>query len=331
MRIVSNTGTDRVVDHILPWLQPGSRIDMASEALSFHAFGELAAELSRMAHARLVLPPGDVELGFFGTEGDRSARNRLQGRWLATRCADWVERTVEVRRADRPVPQGAVVLRNGDGSPRQAVFGSFSFSTDGLGLTPGNPLNLIQASETAEECERLGEWLDAQWSALSADDTAKVAVVDLLRSLAAHRDPLSIYALILHHLFRTQGDELDEEQVVKSATGIRNAAVWQKLFKFQRDGVVGAIDKLNRFGGCVIADSVGLGKPSRRSPSSSTMNLGTTESSFCARSACATTGHSTAPTIAATFLPATASTTTSSTTPTCRVTAGFPATSTWPT
>ena len=71
---------------------------------------------------------------------------------------------------------------------------------------------------------------------------------------------MSIYALILHHLFRTQDDELNEEQVVKSATGIRNTSVWNKLFKFQRDGVVGAIDKLNRFGGCIIADSVGLGK-----------------------------------------------------------------------
>ncbi len=57
-----------------------------------------------------------------------------------------------------------------------------------------------------------------------------------------------------------RGDELDEEQIVKSATGIRNTVVWKKLFKFQRDGVVGAIDKLNRFGGCIIADSVGLGK-----------------------------------------------------------------------
>ena len=213
-----------------------------------------------MANARLVLPPDDAELSFFGSDADRAARNQLQGRWLARRCADWIEKKVEVRRAGRPVPQGAIVLRNGDGRPQQAVLGSFSFSTDGLGLAPGNPLNLVQASETAEESERLCQWFDAQWSALAAGDGAKAGVVDLLRSLASYRDPLSIYALILHHIFRTQGDELDEEKVVKSATGIRNTAVWKKLFKFQRDGVVGAIDKLNRFGGCIIADSVGLGK-----------------------------------------------------------------------
>ena len=260
MRIVSNTGTDRVIDLIRPWLRAGHRIDLASRTLSLHAFGELAGNLARMAEARLVLPPDDAELEFLGTVADRAARNRLQGRWLAERCAAWMERTVELRRANGPVPQGAVVLRNGDGRPGQAVLGSFSFSTDGLGLAPGNPLNLIQASETPEEGNRLSEWFDVQWSAMPVDGAAKAGVVALLRSLAAHRDPLGIYALILHHLFQVQGDELDEERVIRSATGIRDTEVWKRLFKFQRDGVVGAIDKLDRFGGCIIADSVGLGK-----------------------------------------------------------------------
>ena len=260
MRIVSNTGSDRVVDLIQPWLRPGHQMDLASEALSLHAFGELVESLSRMANVRLVLPPNDEELGLLGSDADRAARNRLQGRWLANRCADWIEKTAKVRRANRSVPQGAVVLRNSDGSPRQAVLGSFSFSTDGLGLAPGNPFNLVQASENSEESVQLSEWFDNQWSSLADGEATKTDFVDLLRSLAAHRNPHSIYALILHHLFRTQGDELDEEQVVRSATGIRNTVVWKKLFKFQRDGVVGAIDKLNRFGGCIIADSVGLGK-----------------------------------------------------------------------
>jgi hypothetical protein len=85
-------------------------------------------------------------------------------------------------------------------------------------------------------------------------------LLDDLATLGCHRAPLLVYGLILHHLFHERDGELDEEQVVKSATGIRNTVVWKKLFRFQRDGVVGAIDKLNRFGGCIIADSVGLGK-----------------------------------------------------------------------
>ena len=249
-----------MVDLIQPWLRPGHQIDLASQALSLLAFEKLGKKLFRMGKARLILPPNDEELNLFGSDADRAARNRLQGRWLASRCADWIEKKVEVRRADQNIPQGAFVLRNGNGIPKQGVLGSFSFSTYGLGLAPGNPLNLIQASEIPEESELLCKWFEKQWSALSEGDGAKAGVVDLLRSLAVHRDPLSIYALILHHIFRAQGDELDEEKVIKSATGIHNTAVWRMLYKFQRDGALGAIDKLSRFGGCIIADSVGLGK-----------------------------------------------------------------------
>ena len=106
----------------------------------------------------------------------------------------------------------------------------------------------------------LSQWFDTQWSGLEADPGAKTALIDDLRSLATHSDPFLVYALILHHLFRGRGDDLDEERIIKSATGIRNTVVWKKLYRFQRDGVVGAIDKLDRFGGCIIADSIGLGK-----------------------------------------------------------------------
>jgi hypothetical protein len=121
-------------------------------------------------------------------------------------------------------------------------------------------LNLIQASETPEEAQLLSQWFDAQWSSLVADHSTKVTLIGDLQALATHRDPFLVYTLILHHLFSDRGDDLDEERIVKSATGIRNTVVWKKLYKFQRDGVVGAIDKLERFGGCIIADSVGLGK-----------------------------------------------------------------------
>ena len=260
MRIVPNTGADRVVDIVRPWLRAGNRADIASRTLSLFAFAELADRLARLVGTRLVLPPKDIELDLMGSVADRAARNRLQGRWLAGRCAAWIEKSVDVRSADGGIPQGAIVLKNGDGPQGQAVLGSFSFSTDGLGLTPGNPLNLIQASETHEECDRLAAWFDSQWSGLADGDAAKQDLVSALRGLAAHRAPSSVYALILHHLFRTEGGEIDEERVVKSATGIRETEVWKRLFKFQRDGVVGAIDKLERFGGCIIADSVGLGK-----------------------------------------------------------------------
>ena len=81
-----------------------------------------------------------------------------------------------------------------------------------------------------------------------------------LRAFIDHREPSLSYHLSLLNLFQSQGQELDEERIVKTATGIKSTAVWKKLFRFQRDGFVGAVDKLERFGGCIIADSVGLGK-----------------------------------------------------------------------
>src|SRR5690554_3004741 len=155
-------------------------------------------------------------------------------------------------------------MRKPDATPEQVVLGSLAFSTAGLGLTPGNPLSLIQASESADEAAQLAQWFDQQWASLqmqSGESTsARDALVSALQAIGEHRDPYTVYTLILHHLFRDSGDEMDEDRIVKTATGIRNTVVWKKLFKFQRDGVVGAIDKLNRFGGCIIADSVGLGK-----------------------------------------------------------------------
>jgi len=260
MRLVRNLGTDRVADHVKATLVEGCRVDAATPGLSIFALEALLADLARTAGCRIVLPADRIDHFMLGSPADRSARNRLRSRWLAARIQEWLIAKADIRSAVGGIPQGAIILREASGIPTQALLGSLALTTDGLGLTPGNPLSLIQASETPEEALLLSQWFDAQWAGLPNDPGAKAAVIEALDQIARHRDPHLVYALILHHLFASRGDELDEEQVVKSATGIRNTVVWKKLYKFQRDGVVGAIDKLNRFGGCIIADSVGLGK-----------------------------------------------------------------------
>ena len=260
MKFVRNTGAERTIDLIRPWLKPSHEMNMATSSLSLFAFAELLNELVALSKARLILPRAQDDLLLLGTENDRAARNRLQTPWLANRLAEWIQNKVELRQVGGTVPQGAAVLRDGDAQPKQAVMGSFAFSTDGLGISPGNPLSLIQASETDEESALLSQWFDTQWASLKNQPEAKAELLASLKSISEHRDPYSIYVLMLHHLFSASGEEMDEDRIVKSATGIRNSMVWKKLYKFQRDGVVGAIDKLNRFGGCIIADSVGLGK-----------------------------------------------------------------------
>lgn len=260
MKLINNSGTDRVIDLMRPYLKPGQQLDCVTPSFSLFAFAQLRDAFATLKRVQMILPPSDEGLDFLGGAGDRAARNRLQARWLANQCTQWLASSVELRRTHGPVPQGVAVVRAPNGVAEQGVMGSFSFSTDGLGLTPGNPLTLIQASESTDEAAQLARWFDQHWATLAAQPDSRAALIETLQNMGQHHAPFTLYALILNHLFGNRGDEMDEERIVKSATGIRNTVVWKKLFKFQRDGVVGAIDKLNRFGGCIIADSVGLGK-----------------------------------------------------------------------
>lgn len=260
MRLVRNTGNDRVIDLVRPLLSSGQEVGVVSAALSTFAFAELLSGLQEVKRCQLVLPPQGSDLQLLGSIADRPARNRLQARWLAGKLAEWLANKVDLRHATSAVPQGAMVVRERDARPVQALLGSLAFSSDGLGVTPGNPLSLIQASESPEEAKLIDDWFQLQWNGLADDPQAKTLLLSSLQQLSSHRDPCLVYSLVLHSIFSSREDQLDEDKIVNAATGIRNTVVWQKLYKFQRDGVVGAIDKLNKFGGCIIADSVGLGK-----------------------------------------------------------------------
>ncbi len=261
MKLIRNTGSDRVVDELRTCLVPRSSLDIASSAFSLFAYSEVSALLEKIERCRLVIPAAEgVDLGMLGSESDRPFRNHLQTRWLARLCCEWIQKKAEVRGAPAYLPQSTIIAGEPDAAKQTIITGNCPFTTDGLGLTPGNQFSLIQCAEGPEESAMLGSWFTALWNSLPASLDTKSDLIASLQDLASHRDPFTIYTLILHHLFKDRGEELDEDQIVKSATGIRNTIVWKKLFKFQRDGVVGAIDKLNRFGGCIIADSVGLGK-----------------------------------------------------------------------
>ena len=260
MRLIKNTGTERVIDEVRSSMTAATSLDLASPTWSLFAYDELRNQLSDISQARILLPTTSrTPMQFLGKEEDRPYRNGLRIRAIARACAEWIEARSAVRYALGILPQSAIIVR-GEGAPGKAVTGACSFTTEGLGLTPGSRLALIQASESDEELKLFSAWFNANWDSLPATEDAKADVLSKLQALVAHQPPVLVYYFMLHHLFSGIDDELDEDRVVKSATGIRNTVVWKKLFKFQRDGVVGAIDKLNRYGGCIIADSVGLGK-----------------------------------------------------------------------
>lgn len=260
MKLIKNTGTDRVIDELRRALTPPASLDVASPAFSLFAFSELRDILEKLDSCRVVLGTNGDDFGLTGLESDRAFRNRLNVHWLARECAGWVRKRAEVRATPTALPQSILIAGNSDTGLQRAITGNCSFSTEGLGVTPGNQFALIQCSEKAEESAIFNNWFTSLWKTLPDGDHHKLGLVAQLQELSAPKAPSIIYYLTLLHIFKNLGDELDEERIVKSATGIRNTTVWNKLYKFQRDGVVGAIDKLERLGGCIIADSVGLGK-----------------------------------------------------------------------
>jgi len=261
MKLITNTGTNRVIDALRQSFQSGASMDIATPSFSLFAFSELRDLLNKTTNSRLILPLGaDGNLAILGSAADRPARNKLQARWLARECAKWIREKTELRQSLSPLPQSAYFVRQTDTVRSRVIVGSCPLTTDGLGLTPGNQFGLIQCTETLEEVELFAKWYESLWTAMPAAVPAKEKMLAHLQQISDHQAASFIYYQILFQLFKARGDELDEERIVKSATGIKNTTVWKKLFKFQRDGVVGAIEKLERFGGCIIADSVGLGK-----------------------------------------------------------------------
>ena len=261
MKLLKNQGLDRVIDELRANLVAGGSLDGATPGLSLFAYGELRDLLQRLSLCRLVVPSAQANAqSLLGSDIDRGYRNQLSAHKLARNFAEWLCKGVDVKAAPGPLPQATLVAKNAEGIPSQVISGNCPLTTDGLGITPPNQFSLVQATETPEESQLFAAWFEQLWNALPATADAKDALLAQLSELTTRREPSLIYALTLFHLFKDRGDELDEEKIVKSATGIRNTVVWKKLFKFQRDGVIGAIDKLERYGGCIIADSVGLGK-----------------------------------------------------------------------
>lgn len=259
MKLIKNTGNDRVIDELRQGIVAGSTMDMVAPAISLHAFGELSKPLGTLASCRLVLTHGPVfEAGLLGGDSERPFRNRLGTRALALQLIKWLEAKADVRATVKSLPQSLIVLKNGES--QRVITGNCPFTTDGLGLTPSDQVPLIQCADTPGESATFVAWFDQLWAGLQETNSAKAQLLDSLNTIAAHKAPNLIYFLMLLHLFRDLGEQMDEDKIVKSATGIRESVVWKKLFKFQRDGVIGAIDKLERHGGCIIADSVGLGK-----------------------------------------------------------------------
>lgn len=247
MRILANAGSDRIIDHLHV-----SDLDVAAARLSAHGLDQLSGDI-----ARLLLNLGqDWQTSLAGTPPERPARNKLRLRGVCRQIDKRLE-NADIRSAKVALAQS--VLIGIQTETATAFAGQCAPTLPELGLAPQETSGFVMQAETADEHAQFSRWFDEQWRAATRSKDVD-AFLTALRQFAARHSASDVYAHALHHVFADMGEGAQAERIVDPATGIRDTEIWNKLYRFQNDGVIGAIDKLMRFGGCILADSVGLGK-----------------------------------------------------------------------
>jgi len=257
MKIYS--GETTVLETLKQIMPPGGTLRWASDDISLFGLEAIKSCLPTNFSGKMTCFAVALPSGFLGGSEDRSLRNRLSQKALSKEIVAWLESEFEIRESPAPLPQALAVVFDPSGHPVLAFTGGCQLNSAGLGLAPSQGFNFLQVSENSEEASAFAGLFDQQfWGQLPPSPSSQLFTN--LKNLASDQSGQTIFFKTLHHLFAGKGDDIDEDEILKSATGIRDTVVWKKLFRFQRDGAIGAINKLERHQGCIIADSVGLGK-----------------------------------------------------------------------
>jgi hypothetical protein len=279
VRIINNV-TDLLGDDLKHEITPGSKVRIAASTFSIFAFEALKKELEKVSELDFVftspsfvteevtdkirkerrqffIPTGHAESSLAGSEFEIRLRNKLTQKSIARECADWVRRKVRFysNTTDNPMQQFAVI------DDKTAYTQLQGFTTADLGYERGNAVsNFVNRLDETSMTEQYMHLFDQIWNNPDQVRDVTAAVHDHIASVYAENSPARIYFLILHNLFAGFLDDVNDDVLPNDRTGYQDTKVWRSLYNFQRDAATGIINKLETYNGCVLADSVGLGK-----------------------------------------------------------------------
>jgi len=260
-----------VADFLRHQLRPGAKLDLVTAYFTVFAYDKLRAELESLDRVRLLfgeaafiknLDPAKANNATYVLKDDGLALSAgLSQRHVAEACARWIRDKVEIRSVTRTGFLHGKMVHIHRGEVSAAILGSANFTTRGLGLAAANnnvELDLI-VSDDRDRAE-LNAWFEELWNDTTRVEDVRQAVLDYLLQVHQDQSPEFVYFKTLFHLFEkflAGGADLD---AALKQTSLLETTVWRTLFGFQQDGAKGAINKLRQFSGCILADSVGLGK-----------------------------------------------------------------------
>ena len=272
MEFINNT-TKTLKDDLSVEIKQGSKLSIAAACFSIYAFQELKEQLSQIEELRFIftsptfvtekakkerrefyIPRLTRERSLYGTEFEVKLRNELTQKAIARECAEWIRQKVTFKSnvSDKSI-QGQIVV---DGVGYTPIN---NFTTVELGCEKGNVI-----STTIVKDESLARTLLADFNEIWNDSKVLQVVTDeVIDSITAaynENSPDFIYFVTLYNIFNEFLEDMSEDVLPNEATGFKESKIWGMLYNFQKDAALAIINKLEKYNGCILADSVGLGK-----------------------------------------------------------------------
>ena len=259
---------------MLVTLRSGSKVAIAASCFSIYAFQELKEQLSDISELRFIftspsfvtekadkqkrefyIPRLNRERDLYGSEFEIKLRNELSLKAVAKECADWIRQKVcfKSNRTNSSMPPFAVV----DETTYMPLNG---FTTVELGCERGNNLATAINKFEAPFSDHYIQLFNQFWNDGEKLQVVTEEVLDNITNAYKENAPEFIYFVTLYNIFNEFLEDISEDVLPNEATGFKSSTVWNKLYNFQRDAALAIINKLEKYNGCILADSVGLGK-----------------------------------------------------------------------
>ena len=270
-RIRDNHDRGTVGDFLKSNIENGSSLSVVSAYFTIHAFEALKAHLWEIDGLRFLFGEPDFIKNLDARNTDSKAfkiedeglqlDKPLQQRPIAQECADWIKDKVEIKSTRQSNLLHGKMYHIANNGVEKAIMGSSNFTVQGLGLgQSNNNIELNLEVEDDQDRQDLKAWFDDVWNDDERVEDVKKKVIDRLEKLGDDQAPEFIYYKTLYELFRDELEtRMNNEQKLED-THLYDTKIWDTLYAFQQDGVKSVIARLLRHNGCILADSVGLGK-----------------------------------------------------------------------
>lgn len=259
-----------VGDYLKEHIQPGSHLSIVSAYFTIYAFKHLKEHLENIGNLRFLfgeprflkqIDPEKTDKKSFNIEDEGLLlKNRLQQKTLARECADWIREKAEVRSVILPNFLHGKLYHIENSGVEDAILGSSNFTVNGLGLGNSRNIELNLIVDGGRDRKDLKEWFNKIWDDDAIVEDVKEEVLRYLSEIYADYSPEFIYQKTLYHLFEDVLREKSESERQQTQMLLSQTQIWHSLYGFQKVAVQSAIGKIQKHNGCIIADSVGLGK-----------------------------------------------------------------------